>query len=160
MLTNLFENMGRMTIFKTAIGSGKMKTKLLFVFTAIGLLVSDNVAADTVLYCQSELATGFIKENGAWKETNFRQQRYIIKFNKDYSRLEGLSSRSPMECSIRYRSKPNLVFCAGLIGSHRTFMYSKITKRFVFSYISSVGYVDNPNNPGTENMYAGTCQTF
>ena len=65
MLTNLFENMARMTIFKTAIGSGKMKTKLLFVFTAIGLLVSDNVAADTVLYCQSELATGFIKENGA-----------------------------------------------------------------------------------------------
>jgi hypothetical protein len=39
-------------------------------------------------------------------------------------------------------------------------MYSKITKRFVFSYISSVGYVDNPNNPGKENMYAGTCQTF
>ena len=39
-------------------------------------------------------------------------------------------------------------------------MYSKNTKRFVFSYISSVGYVDNPNNSGTENMYAGTCQTF
>ena len=39
-------------------------------------------------------------------------------------------------------------------------MYSKITKQFVFSYISSVGYEDNPNNPGTENLYAGTCQTF
>ena len=39
-------------------------------------------------------------------------------------------------------------------------MYSKITKRFLFSYISSVGYVENLNNPGTENMYAGTCQTF
>ena len=160
MLTNLFENMGRMTIFKTAIGSGKMKTKLLFVFTAIGLLVSDDVAADTVLYCQSELATGFIKKNGSWRETNFQQQRYTIKFNKDYSRLGGLESQFPMECSIRYRNQPNLVFCAGLIVSHRTFMYSKITKRFVFSYISSVGYVDNPNNPGTENLYAGTCQTF
>ena len=160
MLTNLFKNMGRKSIFKTAIGSEKMKQKLLFVFTAIGLLVSDNVAADTVLYCQSELATGFIKENGSWKETNFRQQRYTIKFNKNYSRLEGLSSQFPMECSIRYRSKPDLVFCAGLIGSHRTFIYSKITNRFVFSYISSVGYVDNLNNPGTENMYAGTCQAF
>ena len=49
MLTNLFENMGRMTIFKTAIGSGKMKTKLLFVFTAIGLLVSDNAVSYTHL---------------------------------------------------------------------------------------------------------------
>ena len=104
MLTNLFENMVRITVFKTAAGSGKMKTKLLFVFITIGLLAANSVKADTVLYCQSELATGFIKENGAWKETNFRQQRYTIKFNKDYSRLEGLSSRSSMECSIRYRS--------------------------------------------------------
>ena len=160
MLTNLFKNMGRMKVFKTAAGSGKMKQKLLFVFITIGLLVSNNVKADTVLYCQSDLATGFIKENGSWRDANFQQQRYTIKFNKDYSRLEVLSSQFPMECSVRYRSKPNLVFCAGLIGSHRSFMYSKITKRFVFSYISSVGYVDNPNNSGTENMYAGTCQTF
>ena len=71
MLTSLFENMGRMTIFKTAIGSGKMKTKLLFVFTAIGLLVSDNVAADTVLYCQSELATGLSRKTVHGKKQIF-----------------------------------------------------------------------------------------
>lgn len=160
MLTNLFKNMGGMNVFKIVAGSGKMKTKLLFVFITIGFLASNSVKADTVLYCQSELATGFIKKNGSWRETNFQQQRYTITFNKGYSRLEGLDSQFPMKCSVRYRSKPNLVFCAGLIGSHRIFMYSKITKRFLFSYISSLGNAENLNNPGKENMYAGTCQTF
>lgn len=73
MLTNLLNNIGIMTVFKTAAVSGKMKTRLSFVFTAIKLIASDNVEADTILYCQSELQ-GLVKQHGPWKETNFQQQ--------------------------------------------------------------------------------------
>ena len=113
--------------------------------------------AETVLYCQSELATGFINKGGVWKEGSFKRRRFTVKFNDDFSVLEGVSFK-PMECSIQYPQKPNFISCVHLWGEYKTFIYDKVKKRFLYSAISSVGYVHNDTD--TEVMYAGTCQSF
>ena len=114
--------------------------------------------AETVLYCKGELATGFTKKNGAYIDGKFELKRFTLKFNKDFSSLEGLSFM-PMECSVQYPSqKPNLVFCIHSFGSFETFQYSKISKRFLFNRPSSAGYAQDEGD--TDNMYAGTCANF
>ena len=134
-----------------------MDKKIFFVLITIGLFFSNTLKAETVLYCQSELATGFINEDGVWKEGSFNRKRFTVKFNDDFSLLEGVSF-NPMECSIQYSHKPNLIHCVHSWGTYQTFMYNKIKKRFLFSNISSGGYVDNGTD--TEVLYAGTCQNF
>lgn len=133
-----------------------MVKKLFFVLITLGLF-STNLKAETVLYCQSELGTGFIKEGGVWRESSFKRERFTLKFNDDFSVLEGVTYK-PMECSIQYSHKPNLVFCVHSWGAYETFIYDKTSKRFLFSDSSSGGYVYNGTD--TDNMFAGTCQSF
>ena len=52
----------------------------------IGLLGS-TAKGEKVFYCQAELATGFIREKGSWKEASSKMKRYTIKFNDDCSIL-------------------------------------------------------------------------
>lgn len=134
-----------------------MDKKLLCFLIAIGLSFSTTLKAETVLYCQSELATGFYNEGGIWKEGSFKRKRYTVKFNDDFSILEGVSYK-PMECSIQYSFKPDFISCVHLWGEYKTFMYNKTTKRFLYTSISNSGYVDEETD--TEVMYGGSCQSF
>ena len=114
--------------------------------------------AEKVLYCQAELSTGIVKNNGVWETSRFKLQRYTIKFNDDYTRLEGVSFK-PMTCSKPYDYKsPEHIACVHLWGSHETFTYNTITKRYLLSNMSSGGYVNN--GPDTESLSAGTCESF
>ena len=128
------------------------------------LLIPNLVMAEKVLYCQEELSTGIIKKNGVWKTTTFEKLRHTIKFNDDYTRLEGISY-NPMSCSKPYKAleEQNLrdsdyIACVHSRGSHETFTYDKRTKRFLYSNLSSRGYVVNGTD--TENLSAGTCEAF
>ena len=131
--------------------------KLLTLLFSLFLLVSPSVFAETVLFCQSELATGFIKKNGSWKEMNFMLDRYTVKFNNDYSRLEGLTY-NPMECKVPYSVRPELIFCVHSVGSHETFIYDKKKTRFSFSNVSAGGYAFDGED--TEVLLVGNCKEF
>ena len=121
------------------------------------LLIPNLVMAENVLYCQDELHTGFSNENGVWKETTFKKLRHTIKFNDDYTFLEGVSYR-PMSCSKPFDHKSDYIACVNSLGSHETFSYNTLTKRFLYSNISSGGYA--ANGADTESLSAGTCETF
>ena len=131
--------------------------KLLILLLSFGFLISTSVKAEMVLYCQSELAAGFIKKNGRWQEGNFNLDRFTIKFNNNFSNLEGLTSE-PMECSVSFNHKPNLIFCVHSWGSHETLIYEKKKRRFTYSSISSGGYAFDQGD--TEVLFAGTCTKF
>ena len=120
------------------------------------LLIPNLVIAENVFYCQEELAPGIIKENGVWKTTTFELARHTIKFNDDYTRLEGISY-NPMSCSKPYKHISDYISCVHR-GSHETFSYNTLTKRFLYSNISSGGYVNS--GADTENLSAGTCEAF
>ena len=122
------------------------------------LLIPNLVMAEKVLYCQEELNTGLIKKKGVWKTGNFKRERYTIKFNDYYTILDGISL-TPMSCSKPYKhADPEYIACVHSKGSHETFAYNKLTKRFIFSKTSAGGYVANEQD--TENLSVGTCEAF
>ena len=130
-----------------------------FVFLTIGLLASNNLMAETVLYCQSELATGAIKKNGSWKTANFKSERYTIKFNKDYSKLDGLDTNLSYSCSPAYSHRPDSLACLSGFSNGESFIFNKKTKRFTFSSPSPAsGYAADGSD--TPVMYFGTCKKF
>lgn len=134
--------------------------KLLLCLLTCGLLITTLAKAETILYCQDELATGLIKKNGSWETGSFNLDRYTVKFNDDYSRAEGLTA-TPMECTAPFPYQyPDLVNCVHSYGSYQTFNYDKKKRRYTFSGISSFGYILDDGTPDTETLSAGTCETF
>ena len=138
-----------------------MMKKLLILLLLFGFLITPSIKADTVLYCQSELETGLIQVNGSWETKNFISERFTIKFNDDYSRLEGLDPSPGLECRASFTSSPHLIFCVDRKYNHSTFRYSKKTKRFVHYFNPFGGYVENKiSDTDNDVIYAGTCKIF
>lgn len=136
--------------------------KIAFVVFIFGVLISSNLKAETVLYCQDELATGFLNE-GSWNDYKFRKLRYTIKFKNDYSILEGLKPNSPFSCITAYDGllpdMSNTFICMSDYSNGTTFIFDKSTGRYVyFAPNVAGGYTKNGND--TTNMYAGTCEKF
>ena len=125
------------------------------------LLIPNLVMAENVIYCADELATGILKgyEKGreVWKTRDFKLNRHTIKFNDDYTKLGGMSFH-PMSCSKPYSIDPDYIACVHSMGSHETFTYNKLTKRFMYSHTKVDGYVDNGYD--TNSLRAGTCEAF
>lgn len=120
------------------------------------VLASISARAETVLYCQSELATGIVEENGSWRTGNFKRERYTIKFNHDYSEVDGVSY-APMTCTMPY-SWLAVVHCVQLGYNHSTFRYNKETKKFVLYTNPAEGYVSGSSD--TDTIEAGSCVVF
>ena len=134
---------------------------LLILLLSFGILIAPSVKAEKVLYCQSELVTGFIKENGSWSTSNFKPQRFTIKFNDDYSELSGLDSDRPYLCDQAYSFAPNALACISGYNNGTSFLFNKAKKRFVWSRITLYGGYDrNLPNADTDALIAGTCETF
>ena len=134
--------------------------KILILLLLFGFLIAPSIKADTVLYCQSKLATGLDYENGSWKTMNFKPQRLTVKFNYDYSRLEGLPQNPKMDCKIPYSliGTDNLIYCVDTKYNDSTFKYNKKTKRFVYYFNPFGGYVGESDD--TDSLFAGTCKAF
>jgi|TARA_B110001469_G_C9509356_1_gene253963 hypothetical protein len=133
--------------------------KLLVCILTFGILIATPTKAEIVLYCQDELATGFSKQGGEWRSGKFKLLRHTVKFNDDFTRASGLTLK-PMECVIPLpNSSPNRVHCVHLWGAHETFAYDKKNTRYTFVNMVA-GYVRGGDNPDTDVMYSGTCESF
>ena len=134
-----------------------MKLKLLLFLFTFG--ISTSVSAEIVLYCNSELATGFFKENGIYRTGNFKLERYTVKFSDDYSEVKGLDAHLIWECKIPFNNKKyNTVICMSKWNIGETFIYNKKTKRFMNYSAATFGFLNNGND--TNTMHAGTCEKF
>ena len=113
--------------------------KLLVLLLSFGILFAPSIKAENVLYCQSELVTGFVKKNGAWKNGNFATDRFTVKFNDDFSLIEGgLPNSSPMECSAPYSSYPHIIHCVHSKYNLSTLRYNKdivMANIYIFVYL-------------------------
>ena len=112
--------------------------------------------AETVMYCSTELATGFIKDNGSWRTTSFKKKRYTIKFNRDFTKLSGLLESGTFDCKENSLS-PNVIVCSSFLDGS-TFMLDRITERFTYFSAGLFAYVQD--QPDTDNLNAGTCTKF
>jgi len=139
-----------------------MKNNLFFIILIMGLSFFTTAKAETVLYCQSELATGFLNKNGTWKEANFKKERFTVKFNNDFTKLTGFIDwveNREMECSNPYyATHKHETYCVHLKGAHEIFLYNSQTKRFIASRITSTGWLIDEKD--TDVIFAGTCRKF
>ena len=124
----------------------------------IAVLLGTTAHAETVLYCQSELATGLLKENGRWRTGKFVKERFTIKFNSDYTKLYGLDKNRPFNCNVPFSFIPDSIACVSGYGNGEAFLFDKEKLRFLFSNIAITGFVGDGSS--TENLYAGNCKKF
>ena len=138
-----------------------MKNNLFFSLLIIVLSFSTKLKAENVLYCESELATGFIFDEGKWKETSFKRERFTVRFNENFTKLEGFYG--PMTCFAPFNHKPNFISCIETDFPYQPFLYHKQKKQFKFAQFSSAGYLsdaEDGNDFDTDVMYLGTCTNF
>jgi hypothetical protein len=130
--------------------------KLLLCILSFGILIATPTKAEIVLYCQNELATGLLKKNDSWKTGSFSLSRYTIKFNDDFTSLDGLNYGEPLKCSPPFTNYSAIINCLSTDG-FETFLYETQKKRF--TYVSlTMGYVQGRDD--TSSIEAGTCLSF
>ena len=79
-------------------------TKLIITISFLLFLGSPFANAEHVYYCADEIANGINKDKktGNWYKTGILVERYTIKFNDDYSILEGVSEDDTFKCVKPY----------------------------------------------------------
>ena len=100
------------------------------------------------------------KKNGVWKTVNFKEYRWTVKFNNDFSQLFGLDETRPYLCNWAYDEKSfGTVVCLSGFNNGENFIYNVNKKRFLHSRISaSTGY--DIDGEDTDAIFAGTCEKF
>ncbi|MDA9672730.1 hypothetical protein N9U04_02420 [Alphaproteobacteria bacterium] len=136
-----------------------MKKYFFLLFFSMEFFYLTPLKAETVFYCQEEVVGGLLKENDSWRTGNFRPVRHTIKFNNDYSKLFGLDERRPFNCAPPYSHAPDTLACLSGYSNGESFIFSKTTKRFVFSHPIAHGGFD-VNGGDTDTIAGGTCVKF
>jgi hypothetical protein len=128
---------------------------------AFMMLFTQTATANDVLYCQSELATGLLRENGRWQTSNFHLERYTIKFSDDFSFVTSSAfTGEKLNCHPHYLgTRKEIIKCDGV---SFTLSFNKESMRFVLVFVGGGGYIDHRTETAsdTDNIYAGTCEKF
>ena len=140
-------------------------TKLLIAISFLIFVGIPFVNAEQVYYCTAELATGFYKDKKTrkWGQANFQKERYTIKFNDDYTKLDGLGITTFNCHGFGNSLKPWVgkhIVCYHEYNNGDVFLFNKKQQRFLLMVGNVFGYVDNEKDSGTNSMQAGTCQKF
>jgi hypothetical protein len=130
-----------------------MKKLLIFLLLSLGF----NSYAEDVFYCTTELSTGFGMKDGVWETRKYKDDRYTIKFNDDYSTLSGLQTFHHYCEQSRTWDESSPIVCSPL-GQMETFIFNKDLKRFIYMSGTYTGYIDNLDF--SNHMEAGTCESF
>ena len=138
-------------------------TKLLIAILVLLFMGIPFANAEQVYYCTSELATGIIKDEktGKWKESSFESQRLTIKFNDDYSKLDGMDDYSgswKCQTSAESTTHQGILLCSANLLTGFNFSFETKTLRFLLSLTRVHGYVNNGDD--TNVIIAGTCKKF
>ena len=114
--------------------------------------------AENVLYCQSELATGFIKDGQNWRLANYEQKRFTLKFNQDFTILKGvLPDGRVMKCSDPITIMPEVVSCIEEMFPWKPFLYYKDPNDLLSLTCLLEIYFTKGD---TDSMYSGKCENF
>ena len=125
-------------------------------FLVLSIFVANNTFAEEVLHCSSELATGFVREDGNWREREFNPSIFAIEVgdNFEYFTIEGRK----FNCHTPYDNYKELLVCErNMWANGLSFRYSTKTKRFIYIRSSVSGYIENKEITDMEIMYAGKC---
>ena len=137
-------------------------TKLIITISFLFLVDIPFANAEQVYYCSDEIANGIYKDEktGEWKKSGIKNERHTIKFNDDYSILEGFEKVS-FKCFIPYLNSPKHMtkrVCYDTFNTGDIFSFDKSTLRFVWFRGSIFAYLGNGKDMNW--ISGGTCQKF
>jgi hypothetical protein len=117
--------------------------------------------AETVMYCSTELATGFYrdKDNGSWGVSRFNEKRYTIKFDEAFSKAQGISPLDTFQCEPRM-NKEHMIICSSGLNDGESFGLNRNTGRFFYSNANIYGFISDKADVDTDVLSAGTCTKF
>ena len=122
-----------------------------------GILLSTSLLAEEVLYCTSELETGFYIESGKWFASTFAPERFPVKVNDNFNSV--IIGKRKYACRTPFLTiDPDYVVCDMVSGF--SFRYSKKSNRFVWIVSGSSGYILSETKSDTDSMYVGKCEKF
>ena len=135
--------------------------KLLILLFSVGLLITTPAKAETVLYCSSELVTGFYNEGGNWKVSGFEPMRLTMEFEDDFSRVRLLGEIFSCFDGGEFKTYHPII-CKDVKPYHSwTLNIDKKSLRYVYTQISIGGYASTLRNSSDgDGIYAGTCEKF
>ena len=137
-------------------------TKLIIAILVLLFVVIPFVNAEQVYYCTAELAVGITYDENTrtWKKQSFKPERYTIKFNDDYTEVEGVDPATSWECKdAHYDYDSDTRICFSRQANGESFQFMKKYLRFLLLNTSVNGYVRK--DPRNDNlMSAGTCEKF
>jgi hypothetical protein len=133
-------------------------TKLLITISFLLFVGSPFANAEQVYYCAEKITNGIMKnkKTGEWERKAFMHKRHTIKFNGDYTKLDGLMQQ--YYCLKPTGYKDTLIVCYENDNGGGVFSFDKEKLRFLLLRGSLFGYV---SNEGDDNwITAGTCKKF
>ena len=134
-----------------------------FIFAILVLIfVGISIAnADQVYYCKGQLSTGFKLKGENWWITKFEKETYTIKFNDDYTSLEGILDRNPWVCKKPYFGVmyEGALTCFDTNDNGDFFSFDRGTQVFVLMIGSVDGFLF-PILKQETKLIAGDCKKF
>lgn len=146
-----------------------MKRTLCLIALSALMTASVAVSAETSRswFCVGEQSTGFAFRDGAWRQTNFTNEKYILKVRTqtDLDRCRGLElGKCPKFTGYVFapfgqefgdacrNNNPETIVCSGPV---TYVIFDKSTLRFLHAY--TAGYVDGDKPGNTPAISIGTC---
>ena len=136
----------------------KSIVKLVLLLTPF--IVAEAAKAEQILYCVSELATGFFKDEGVWRTAEFKGKRFTMKVGGDFETVTIDDESYSCYGNREFEGYFPIICNSDLPYSSRSLNIDKYSLRFVYSDVSIGGYASTGNESDTDDLHAGKCETF
>ena len=123
-------------------------------------IVAEAAKAEQILYCVTELETGFFKDEGGWRTAKFEKKRFTMKVEGNFEAVTFNDESYSCYDGGEFNGYYPIICNNDLPYSSRGLNIDKYSLRFVYSNASIGGYASSSNDPDTDTMYAGKCETF
>ena len=123
-------------------------------------IVAEAAKAEQILYCVSELQTGFFKDEGVWRTAKFASRRFTIKVEGDFKSVTLDDEIYSCYGNREFKGFFPIICNNDMAWSSQSLNIDKYSLRFVYSAVSIGGYASTANEPDTDELYAGKCERF
>jgi hypothetical protein len=134
-----------------------MKKSLIVI---MGLFSPNLLVADDVLYCTSELNSGFAYEDNSFREKTFENTRFTVKVSGDFESIRS----DDWNYSCRKSDLNTVYLCLDTHDIGVFFKFNKENGRFLAGNITGYGYLSHSStkkgSPDTDHIRAGKCEDF
>lgn len=142
-------------------------TKLLIAISFLFLVGIPFANAEQVYYCSDLIGTGLQKDKktSEWESLNWKLYRHTIKFNKDFTKLDGLHEGVSFKCEVAMNglvedAKSIMICNSSFLNIGSSFIFDRNSLRYLYFVGIYTGWVENSGDADSNSISGGTCKKF